>query len=168
MKSQEFKKYDYRLVVCHIPVVFINSRKNHQKQKEKMTELLNQMDIDMMISGHQHDLYVFEPDTVEYNEKGKMVYNPEFKENKTYGGKVTEHNFLNLLVSKRGKTQTDSASLTNMRYQIGMSTIVDFTSNTQTCIYNTSDGSRVNIVNPFAKISYGDELVFDLNTKKHK
>ena len=168
VKSQEFKKYDYRLVVCHIPVVFINSRKNHQKQKEKMTELLNQMDIDMMISGHQHDLYVFEPDTVEYNEKGKMVYNPEFKENKTYGGKVTEHNFLNLLVSKRGKTQTDSASLTNMRYQIGMSTIVDFTSNTQTCIYNTSDGSRVNIVNPFAKISYGDELVFDLNTKKHK
>jgi len=168
VESKEFEKYDYRLVVCHIPVVFINSRKNHQKQKEEMTELLNKMDIDMMISGHQHDLFVFEPDTVEYNSKGKMVYNNDFKANKTYGGLVTDYNFPNLLVSKRGYTQTDDSALTNQKSQIGVGITVDFVNKTQKIVYNNSKGEKVHMVNAFAPITYGEEIVFDLETKKHK
>ena len=163
-----FKNYDYRLVVCHIPPVFINSRKNHLESKQEMTEALNKMNIDMVISGHQHDLYVFEPDTVTYNEKGKMVYNSKLYENKTYGGKMTEHNFINILVSKRGDTQTDDTKLTNMKSQIGLGIRVDFENNIQTCIYNTSNGEKVNVVAPFSEIDYGDEIVFDLSTRKHK
>lgn len=168
VESKNFENYDYKLVVCHIPVVFINSRKNHKDQKERMTELLNKMDIDMMISGHQHDLFVFEPDTVEYNSKGKMVYNPDYKANKTYGGLVTDHNFPNILVSKRGYTQTDDASLTNTKSQIGVGITVDFVNKTQKIVYNNSKGEKVHMVNAFAPITYGEEIVFDLETKKHK
>lgn len=163
----EFASYDYRLAVCHIPVTFINSRRDHEEPKDKMTEVLNQMNINMMISGHQHDLFVFEPGTVEYNENGKMVYNQEFTTKKTYGGRVTDHNFLNLLASKRGKTQTDSVPLTNYSSHIGLTTKVDFANNKQTCTYNNSDGEKVSIVNAFAKINYGTDLVFDLTTNKH-
>lgn len=164
----EFSSYDYRLVVCHIPLTFINSRKDHVEPKEKMTNLLNQMDINMMISGHQHDLFVFEPGTVKYNEKGKMVYNPNYTSTKTYGGRMTDHNFLNLLVSKRGYTQTDSSKLTNYSSQIGMQTNVNFAENRQTCIYNNSKGEKVHMIHAFNdEIDYGTEIVFDLTTNKH-
>lgn len=167
IEKETYKNYDYKLVVSHIPLVFINSRKNHLDFKNEVTELLNQMDIDMVISGHQHDLFVFEPDTVEYNADGKMVYNQEFTSKKTYGGLVTDHNFLNLLVSKRGYTQTDSSSLTNSSSQIGLGIRVDFANQVQKCVYNNSKYERVNIVNAFADINYGNELVFSLITNKH-
>ena len=164
LESREFEKYDYRLVVSHIPVVFINSRKNHVEPKTKMTEILNQMNINMMISGHQHDLFVFEPGTVEYNKDGRMVYNPDYTSSKTYGGKVTDHNFLNILVSKRGPHQTSDTKLTDYSNHIGMQTVVDFKNNKQTCTFNNSNGEKVHIVHAFAKITYGTDLVFDLTT----
>jgi hypothetical protein len=127
------------------------------------------MDIDMVISGHQHDLYVFEPDTVKYNEKGKMLYNPKYTSSKTYGGYVTEHNFLNLLVSKRGFTQTDSDSLTRQDSQIGLGVRVNFAANEQVCVYNNSRGEKVSMIHAFNdEIDYGTDLVFDLDTKKRK
>ena len=99
--------------------------------------------------------------------------NPDYKTGSngkvaTYGGKVTDHDFPNILVSKRGYTQTDSAKLTNTKSQIGMGTRVDFVANTQTCVFNNSNGEKVSVVNAFAVIDYGTEVVFDLTTKKHK
>lgn len=169
LESKNYENYQYKLVVCHIPLVFVNSRKNHKEEKEKITEILNKMDIDMVISGHQHDLYVFEPDTVKYNEKGKMLYNPNYTSSKTYGGYVTKHNFLNLLVSKRGFTQTDSDSLTRQDSQIGLGVRVNFAANEQVCVYNNSRGEKVSMIHAFNdEIDYGTDLVFDLDTKKRK
>ena len=97
-----------------------------------------------------------------------MVYNPNYTSTKTYGGRMTDHNFLNLLVSKRGYTQTDSSKLTNYSSQIGMQTNVNFAENRQTCIYNNSKGEKVHMIHAFNdEIDYGTEIVFDLTTNKH-
>lgn len=164
--KKDLSKYDYRLAVCHIPVAFINNRRNHLDQKNRMTEELNKMNIDMMISGHQHDLYIFEPG-MEYQLKDdKLVWNDSGSK---YKGGVTNHNFINVLVSKRGYTQFDSAKLTNMKSQIGLGIRVDFEDNIQTLVYNTSDGRKVDIVGPFKpETKYGTDIVFDLNTRRHK
>lgn len=159
--SQEFKNYKYQLVVCHIPPVFVNSRKNHKEEKARYTELLNQMGIDMCISGHQHDLFIFEPGLITPNET--LIYNKKYYENKKYKGYLTDFNFVNILVSKRGKTQTDDSSLTNTKDQIGALIRVDFTENKQTITYNTSSGELVDIVNPFYEKDYGNTIVFPLN-----
>lgn len=161
IKTGEYKKYAYQLVVCHIPPVFVNSRKNHVDCKTKFTELLNKLEIDMCISGHQHDLMIFEPGLVKPNET--LKYNPDFSSKKTYKGYLTDFNFNCILVSKRGKTQTDSSSLTNMKEQIGVLIKVDFNKNNQTITYNTSSGELVNIVNPFAEKDYGKTIIFPLN-----
>ena len=115
-----------------------------------MVEYLNQMDIDMMISGHQHDLFVFEPESAV---KSKS--------------RILDHNFLNLLVSKRGYEQYDSDKLTNKKSQIGLATIVDFNKNIQTCIYNNSKLDKVSIKGHYSEIEYGTDLVFVLDSKKH-
>ena len=131
-----------------------------------MTDELNKMNIDMMISGHQHDLYIFEPG-MEYELKDdKLVWNDSGSK---YKGGVTEHNFINVLVSKRGYSQFDSAKLTNMKSQIGLGIRVEFDKNIQTLVYNTSDGRKVDIVGPFKpETKYGTDIVFDLTTHRHK
>ena len=159
--SKNYLNYKYRLVLSHIPVVFVNSRKNHVPFKDDLTALLNQMDIDMLLSGHQHDLFVFEPNVV--TPKEKLTYNAAFG-GKTYKGYLTDFNFPSMLISKRGLTQTDSSALTSNK-QIGLAIEVDFNNNKQIATYNNYYGEKVNIVNPFADIDYGNEIEIDLDTK---
>lgn len=164
--KKDLSTYDYRLAVCHIPVAFINNRKNHLDQKNRMTDELNKMNIDMMISGHQHDLFIFEPGMEYELRDDKLVWNDS--DNKYKGG-VTEHNFVNVLVSKRGYTQTDDSKLTNMKSQIGLGIIVDFKKRTQTLVYNNTKGEKVDIVGPFKpETKYGTDIVFDLKTRRLK
>ena len=120
----------------------------------------------MMISGHQHDLFIFEPGFEYELQDGKMLW---YDSGNKYKGGVTEHNFLNVLVSKRGHTQTDSAKLTNMSSQIGLGIRVVFNKNIQSLVYNTSDGEKVNILSPFKPVvDYGTDIVFDLDTHRVK
>lgn len=165
IESKEYEKYDYRLVVCHIPIVFVNSRKNHEYCKAEFTRLLNQLDVDMALSGHQHDLFVFEPGLVAPNEK--LKYHGDYG-SKTYKGYLTDFNFPNLLISKRGFTQTDDSDLTKVKSQIGLKINVNFTNQTQICTYLTSYGDNVLISNPFADKFYGDKIEISLITKEFK
>lgn len=164
LDKKEFEKYDYRLAICHIPVVFVNSRKNHEYYKKEMTNLLNQMDIDMCLSGHQHDLLVFEPNTL--TPYSKLKYNEAY-DSGTYKGYVTDFNFPNLLISKRGHTQIDSNALT-LKSHIGLTINVDFASQIQKAIYNTSNNEKVHMVNPFVDKDYQDEIEISLIDKSFK
>ena len=164
LESKEYLNYDYRLVVCHIPIPFINARHNHVDFKKEVTTLLNQMDIDMVISGHQHDLLVFEPGLI--TPFTDLTYNKDFvKSGKTTKAYLTDFNFPSFTVSKRGYTQTDDSSLT-LNSQIGLTIKVDFNNKTQTCIFNNSKGEKVNIVNPYFDVDYKDEIVYSIETNK--
>ena len=164
LESKEYLNYEYRLVVCHIPIPFINARHNHVDFKKDVTTLLNQMDIDMVISGHQHDLLVFEPGLI--TPFTDLTYNKDFvKSGKTTKAYLTDFNFPSFTVSKRGYTQTDDSSLT-LNSQIGLTIKVDFNNKTQTCIFNNSKGEKVNIVNPYFDVDYKDEIVYSIDTNK--
>ena len=165
IESKEYEKYEYRLAVCHIPIVFVNSRKNHEYCKAEFTRLLNQLNVNMALSGHQHDLFVFEPGVVTPNEK--LQYHGEYG-SKKYKGYLTDFNFPNLLISKRGETQTDNSDLTKVKSQIGLQIKVDLEKQIQTCTYLSSYGNKVNIENPFADKSYGEEIEISLITNEFK
>lgn len=164
LESKEYLNYEYRLVVCHIPLPFVNTRHNHFDFKKDVTTLLNQMDIDMVISGHQHDLLVFEPGLI--TPFTDLTYNKDFvKSGKTTKAYLTDFNFPSFTVSKRGYTQTDDSSLT-LNSQIGLTIKVDFNNKKQTCIFNNSKGEKVNIVNPYFDVDYKDEIVYSIETNK--
>ena len=156
--------YEYKMAVCHIPVVYVNARKNHTKIKAQLTDLLNKLDINMCISGHQHDLLVFEPGTVTPNEK--PYYNSSYKPDKKFGGYLTDFKFVNLGVSKRGYEQFDDSTLTKTKSQIGVYIKVELNKNIQTVQFTNSKGEAVDVINFFADISYGDTLVFSLEDNK--
>ena len=160
-----YENYSYTLVACHIPIQFVNSRKDHVDAKRDWTTLLNEIQPDIAVYGHQHDLYPFlEGQDTMYNSKGKLVYNSQFKgvEGKTYGGYLTDYAFNGFIAGRRGTTQTDELSALNRTEYIGFAVYVDLAANTQTCKYVNSSGNAVSVYNPFVEGPAQTEFVLEL------
>ena len=164
VEEKPYESYKYTLVACHIPIQFVNSRKDHEEVKADWTALLNEIKPDLAVYGHQHDLYPFldGQDTM-YNGK-KLVYNSQFKgiEGKTYGGYLTDFHFNGFIAGRRGTTQTDDIGAFNRKDHIGLAVRVDFTNGKQTCYYVNSDGEKVSVYNPFVEGEAQKEFVLEL------
>ena len=160
--KKNYDNYEYHLVACHIPVVFVNTRHNHVEVKEQMTSLLNQMDIDMFLCGHQHELMIFEPGLVTPNTE--LHYNPNYKSG-TNKGYLTDFNFPSFIVSKQGFTYCDSNDLSTAKSHIGLVVNVDLNNKNEVCYYLNSKGEKVEVMNMFYDKAYGTEITIDLNTK---
>ena len=163
--SKPYEDYNYTLVACHIPIQFVNSRKDHVEVKATWTELLNQIQPDLAVYGHQHDLYPFldGQDTM-YNAKGRLVYNSQFKgqEGKTYGGYLTDYTFNGFIAGRRGTTQTDELGAFNRKDHIGMAVSVDLAAGKQTCRFVNSKAEVVSVYNPFVEGPAQTEFVLEL------
>lgn len=163
--EKPYESYRYTLVACHIPIQFVNSRKDHVEAKTAWTELLNRIGPDLAVYGHQHDLYPFlEGQETMYNAKGKLVYNSQFKgeEGRTYGGYLTDYAFNGFIAGRRGTTQTDDISALNRRDHIGLAVSVDLEAGIQKCRYVNTDGAVVPVYNPFAEGPAEKEFVLAL------
>ncbi|MCR5078964.1 MAG: metallophosphoesterase [Bacilli bacterium] len=162
VNRHEYDAYDYHLAVCHIPITFVNSRHNHAEVKKTMTSLLNQMDIDMLLVGHQHQIMIFEPGLIE--PETKLTYNSEYKKG-TYNGYLTDFNFPSFMISKQGFSMGDATTIFGNGSHIGMYTDVDLDNGKQTICYLNSRGEKIDLLNMFAEKHYGQEITIDLATK---
>ena len=163
INKKDYEHYEYHLVVCHVPVVFVNYRKDHVHIKEEMTNLLNQMDIDMLLCGHQHDIMIFEPGLIAPNTK--LTYNSNYKSG-TYNGYLTDFNFPSLMISKPGYTFSDEPGLAKAKSHIGLFIDVNLAQKEETCYYLNSRGEKVEVMNMFYEKSYGTEFKIKLDTKE--
>ncbi len=163
--TKSYENYNYTLVACHIPIQFVNSRKDHVDVKATWTDLLNQIQPDLAVYGHQHDLYPFlDGQETMYNSKGKLVYNSQFKgvEGKTYGGYLTDFEFNGFIAGRRGTAQTDEVGAFNRKDHVGLAVYVDLSGGTQICRYVNSDGETVSVYNPFVEGPAQTEFVLEL------
>lgn len=158
----EFNSYKYHVAACHIPIPFVNYRHNHEYVKKEMTALLNQMDLDMFVCGHQHQLMIFEPGLIEPNTE--LTYNSNYKSGK-YKGYLTDFNFPSFMVSKQGFTFGDPTTIYSAKSHIGFYVDVDFVNNKEVCHYLNSNGEKVEVMNMFYEKDYGTEITIDLTTK---
>ena len=163
INKKDYEHYEYHLAVCHVPVVFVNYRKDHVHIKEEMTNLLNQMDIDMLLCGHQHDIMIFEPGLITPNTK--LTYNSNYKSG-TYNGYLTDFNFPSLMISKPGYTFSDEPGLAKAKSHIGLFIDVNLAQKEETCYYLNSRGEKVEVMNMFYEKSYGTEFKIKLDTKE--
>ena len=165
VEEKPYEDYSYTLVACHIPIQFVNSRKDHEEVKATWTELLNQIEPDLAVYGHQHDLYPFlEGQDTMYNDKGKLVYNSQFKgvEGKTYGGYLTDYTFNGFIAGRRGTAQDDDIGSLNREDHVGFAVHVDLATQTQKCWYVNTDGDVVAVYNPFVEGPAQEVFVLDL------
>ena len=161
--KKDYEHYPYRVAISHIPIPFVNYRLNHEYVKKTMTTLLNQMDIDMYLCGHQHQLMIFEPGLIEpFTE---LSYNPNYKDKK-YGGYLTDFNFPSFMVSKQGFTFSDPTNITGAKSHIGFYVDADLSADEERCHYLNSAGEKVDVMNMFYDKAYGQEIRIDLTTKE--
>ena len=163
--EKPYENYDYTLITCHIPIQFVNSRKDHEEAKAEWTELINQIEPDLAVYGHQHDLYPFlNGQNTMYNDEGKLIYNSQFvgKTGKTYGGYLTDYTFNGFIAGRRGTAQDDDISALNRTEHVGMAVTVDLTSNTQICQFINTSGEVVPVYNPFEEGPSQTEFVLGL------
>jgi len=165
-ETKPYENYNYTLVACHIPIQFVNSRKDHVNVKAEWTELLNQIKPDLAVYGHQHDLYPFliGQETM-YDTDGKLIYNSSFtgEVGKTYGGYLTDYNFNGFIAGRRGTSQIDNIGALNRTEHVGMAVSVDLRNQTQTCFYINTSGEIVSVYNPFVEGPAQKEFVLGLN-----
>ena len=165
VKSKVYENYSYTLVTCHIPIQFVNDRKDHEDVKAEWTALLNQIQPDLAVYGHQHDLYPFlEGQETMYDTKGQLIYNSQFagEEGKTYGGYLTDYAFNGFIAGRRGTAQVDSISALNRKDHVGLAGYADLESKTQVCRFMNTAGEVVAVYNPFVESGLQEELVLDL------
>lgn len=165
VNTKPYEDYNYTLVTCHIPIQFVNSRKDHVNVKAEWTELLNQINPDLAVYGHQHDLYPFlEGQDTMYNEKGKLIYNSQFKgeEGKTYGGYLTDYTFNGFIAGRRGTAQVDDIGALNRSEHVGLAVYVDLENNSQLCKFINTAGEVVPVYNPFVEGPVQSEFKLDL------
>ena len=164
-EAKPYEDYAYTLVTCHIPIQFVNARKDHEDVKAQWTALLNQIQPDLAVYGHQHDLYPFidGQDTM-YNADGKLIYNSQFKdeEGKTYGGYLTDYTFNGFIAGRRGTEQDDSIGALNREDHVGLAVYADLESNTQVCRFLNTAGEVVPVYNPFVEGASQEEYVLGL------
>ena len=144
-----FSGCNYRMVLCHIPVTFVNDRHDHMNYKTQWTKLINKLDIDVMLSGHEHDLTVFAPGAAEPG--AELIYNKNFTgaEGKTYNGYLTDYNFYCFLAARAANDQlSDTKSLRTSAFT-GLCIEADLPTAVQTARYTNSRGKDVPVCSIF-------------------
>lgn len=144
-----FSGSKYRMVLCHIPVTFVNDLHNHVPYKTEWTKLINQMDIDVMLSGHEHDLTVFAPGAAEPG--AELTFNRNFSgvEGKTYSGYLTDHNFYAFLASRAANDQFSKTRSLRTNAFTGLCIEADLSKAVQTARYTNSLGKNVPVCSMF-------------------
>ena len=147
---------DYRIGLCHIPLTFVKEGDPLQDQKFAWVERLNQMNLNIMFSGHRHELMFADANleagsslttTPDYNGTGKAT---------TYI--MSGANFPSILVSKRAQSQLYSeAENVFGKYFIGVAASVE---ENETILKFTNESKEIiQTISPwFEGVNYGTEI----------
>ncbi len=134
----DYENYRYRMALCHIPVPYVDKNGYFESFRNRWTELLNEIDVDIYLGGHKHVLWPFIPGAVEPYET--LVYTKAYsgKEGKVEGGYLTDFNFPGFLVGRRSLGQEGGTQQDGFDQYVGLRTRVDFETGRQLSNYVNS------------------------------
>jgi len=167
---------DFRLVVCHMPVTYVITEKSTLPYgganmfladiKAAWTALLEPMHLDIMISGHHHQLM---PLTTDIPANTTLYYHENYRPGRGTipVGYRTDSSVATFIISRRSDVQ-DSKVAENLYGNAfsGLATsVTEWSASTKTivCRYTNSQKEIVTITNPYTGITSDQiELVTDL------
>ena len=158
-----YENYRYRMVLCHIPVVYVDADGRFGSWRQEWTALLNRLDPDISLSGHEHRLYQFLPGALTPGEP--LVFSEAYagKAGKVEGGTVTDFNFPSFLVGRRSLEQSGGTQGNGYSQYVGMQINANFENGEQTAAYINSEGRTLTGSYPFEG-AYPEENFRDIVT----
>ncbi|MBE6980491.1 MAG: hypothetical protein E7431_09010 [Ruminococcaceae bacterium] len=156
LEEGEYENYRYRLMACHIPVVYVDKHGYFESFRNDWTALLNQMELDIGLSGHKHVLWPLIPGQVEPNTT--LVYNDAYSgsEGKVEGGYLIDFNFPNFLVGRRSLEQAGGTQGNGYDQYVCLHTRADPSGGFQISNYVNSEGRTLNGYYPFGNGIFND------------
>ncbi len=158
LEDGDYENYRYRMALCHIPVVYVDKHSYFESFRNEWTALLNEIDVDIALSGHKHVLWPFLPGQVEANTELVFSVNYSGKTNKVDGGYLTDFNFPGFLAGRRSLTQEGGTQQDGFDQYVGLATSVDFATGQQVSRYINSEQQIVGGYHPFAEDHFSDIL----------
>ena len=154
----DYEEYRYRMAICHIPVTYVGSKGYFEEFCNSTTELLNELDVDIALSGHKHVMWPMLPGMVEPH--AELVYSEDYKgvEGKTDGGYLTDHNFPAFLVGRRSNSLTGSTQSDGYTEYTCLFTDADLETGRQLSNYVNAKGEIPTGYWPFTDGTYSDIL----------
>ena len=156
LEEGEYENYRYRLMACHIPVVYVDKHGYFESFRNDWTALLNQMELDIGLSGHKHVLWPLIPGQVDPNTT--LVYNDAYSgsEGKVEGGYLIDFNFPNFLVGRRSLEQAGGTQGNGYDQYVCLHTRADPSGGFQVSNYVNSQGRTLNGYYPFGNGIFND------------
>lgn len=163
LEDGDYEAYRYRMAICHIPVVFVDDDGLFDGFRNGWTGLLNEMDVDICLSGHQHKLYQFLPGAVEPGEQ--LVYTVGYKgtEGVALNAYLTDFHFPSFLVARRSLQQQGGTQSDGFTDYTCLYTSVDFFTGRQLSNYVNSQGEILTGYYPFVG-EYDSDTFSDILT----
>ena len=158
LHSGDYENYRYRMMLCHIPVVYVDKNGYFEAFRNEWTELLNEMDMDIGLSGHKHVLWPLIPGQVEpYTE---LVYGKGYKGESgiSEGGYLIDFNFPNFLAGRRSLGQEGGTQSNGNDQYVCLATRADFETGRQLSNYLNSEGGIPTGWYPFVNQTFSDIL----------
>ncbi len=143
-----YQNYDYRMAICHIPIVQIEKNGRFGSTREAWTELLNEMEMDISLSGHKHKIWYYLPGVHEPGEL--LTYSEGYGASGKPNIKLTDFTFPTFLVGQRSLQQNTATQAWGLTDYMCLHTSVDLEAGLQRSGYITSHGSKVAVAYPFA------------------
>lgn len=153
--SYDDPSIQYRMGICHIPVALVDEEYLADFQ-EDWTTLLNQMDLNIMVSGHKHQLLAFTTNIPAYV---TFDYHDNYA-SRSEAGYRTDANFDNFVASRRADSQLGQENLFGKVFT-GMAVSVDFASGKMTVTYTNHLKAVVPVIHPYTGVTI-TEFIIDL------
>ena len=142
LEAGEYANYRYRLALCHIPIQHVDGK--FETFKQEWTRLLNEMGLDMCLSGHKHELWPFIPGQAEPN----TALNSK-------GHYLTDFSFPGFLVGRRSMEIEGDTQNNGYDQYTGLQVRVDFADGAQTACYVNSQRKIPEGTYPFGEGRFG-------------
>ena len=158
VEDGDYENYRYRMAICHIPLQYVDKNRYFESFRNEWTALLNEIDVDIALSGHKHVLWTMIPGQVEPYGELKLSRNYSGKPDKVDGGYLTDFNFPGFLVGRRSLHQEGGTQSDGYDQYVCLHTRVDFAAGRQECSYVNSRKEIITGYHPFSEDSFSTIL----------
>ena len=161
----QWQEYPYRMALCHIPITYVDDGELFAPFRREWTALLNDMQIDICISGHEHELWQMLPGAVEPWTQLRYQTGYTGDSGEGPGGYLTDFAFPAFLAGRRSLDQSGGTQKDGSTDYVGMYVHAEPETGRQTVQYVNSRQEIISGIYPFVG-AYPAETFRDIVLQK--
>ena len=149
LEDGAYENYPYRMALCHIPVTYVDEDGLFEAFRREWTALLNELDVDVCLSGHLHKMWQMLPGAVKPYTHLTYAFDYIGDSEKSPGGYLTDFEFPAFLAGRRSLELTGGTQKNGYTEYVALTAEVDFGAERQTFRYGNSAGEFLTGYYPF-------------------